>query len=92
MQAPRGSSCPVESHGPILFVITVLNVLSGKLNLMACSVNATQTASQKLHQVVSVSFSLSCSMDGTIWIQPCVKTHDMESQINVAMAKNIGCT
>lgn len=92
MQAPQGSGCPVEKHGPVLFAITVLAVLSGKLNLMARNVNATPAASQKLQQVVSVSFSCCCNVDGEVWIQPHVQTRDMNGEINMAMAKMIGRT
>lgn len=60
MQAPQGSGCPV------LFVITVLAVLSGTLTLMACNMNATPAMSQKLHQGVSVSLSRCCSIGSTV--------------------------
>lgn len=55
-------------------------------------VNVTPTASQKLHEVVPISFSWVCSIDCTVWVQPHSKTHAMEGQINVFMAKIIGRT
>lgn len=86
MQAPQGLGCPVEQHGP-LFVITVLAVLSGKLNLMVCNVNETPAASQRLHQVASLSFFQCCSMDGRVRVRPHAQTRAMEAQINIAVAR-----
>lgn len=79
-KAHKGQVARLSNTAPYFICDTVLAVLSGKLNLMACNVNETPAASQRLHQVASLSFSQRYNIVNRVRVRPRAQTRAEAAQ------------